>query len=301
MRLRASRLTRGVAASAAILVTSAALAFGCTTDAPATPASPAAETPTSSVTAAPTPATTADRADGATAQPTATASVGGGAAQPTATATPSGDAIVAGPDRATLEALYDATGGADWLTDTNWLMDAPLGDWHGVTVDEEGRVTALELSGNGLTGRIPSPLSLTGLTTLDLSDNSLIGGIPSSLSQLTNLRVLDLSSNGLHVQVPATLSELTSLTVLDLSDNRTRGLHHLAGRARIPSRAGPEQQQAGGTDPSGDRLVHGSHRTVARRQLALGSDSGRAREAHQPEDPVVVIEQSRRADPAGTR
>ena len=35
MRLRASRLARGAAASAAILVTSAALAFGCTTDAPA--------------------------------------------------------------------------------------------------------------------------------------------------------------------------------------------------------------------------------------------------------------------------
>ena len=246
------------------------LRFGCTTDAPATPAPPAAETPTSSVTAAPTPATTADRADGATAQPTATASAGGGAAQPTATATPSGDAIVAEPDRATLDALYDATGGADWLTDTNWLTDAPLGDWHGVTVDEEGRVTALELSGNGLTGRIPSPLSLTGLTTLDLSDNSLIGGIPSSLSQLTNLRVLDLSSNGLHVQVPATLSELTSLTVLDLSDNELPGsIAWLAGFESLVE-LDRKQQQAGGADTSGDRRPHGPHRTVARTATGCG-------------------------------
>ena len=238
MRLRASRLTRGAAASAAILVTSAALAFGCTTDAPATPAPPAAETPTSSVTAAPTPATTADRADGATAQPTATASAGGGAAQPTATATPSGDAIVAEPDRATLDALYDATGGADWLTDTNWLTDAPLGDWHGVTVDEEGRVTALELSNNGLAGRIPFELStLTGLTVLSLSGNELVGAIPSSLSELTSLTTLDLSNNGLVGNIPSPLSQLTNLRVLDLSSNALdRESARIVGGTHIPDR-----------------------------------------------------------------
>ena len=226
------RLLRGAAASVAILATTAALAFGCTSD---TPAPPATEAPTSTVTAAPTPATTADRADGTTAQPTTTATpdrAAGGVAQPTATstatATPSGEGgggvSVAEPGRATLEALYDATGGADWLTDTNWLTDAPLGDWHGVTVDEEGRVTALELSGNRLTGRIPSPLSeLTGLTALSLDGNWLWGPIPAELADLENLTTLSLSSNNLGGEIPPVLGGLSQLTELSLADNDLQG------------------------------------------------------------------------------
>ena len=43
--------------------------------------------------------------------------------------------------------LYRATDGGNWSDDTNWLTDAPLGDWYGVEVDENGRVTALRLGG----------------------------------------------------------------------------------------------------------------------------------------------------------
>ena len=172
----------------------------------------------------------------------------------------------------------NATGGADWLTDTNWLTDAPLGDWHGVTVDEEGRVTALELSGNGLARSIPLTRSgLTSLTTLDLSNNSLVGGIPSSLSRFTSLRVLDLSSNDLPGSI-AWVAGFESLVELDLSHNRFEG-----------------------PIPPGDRLPHRPHRVVAGRQLVVGADSRRTRRSHEPYDPVVVVEQSRRADSAGTR
>ena len=196
MRSLASRLARGAAASAAILITSASLAFGCTSDAPAPTATDA---PTPSVTTAPTPATTADRADGATAQPTATATpdrAGRGSAQPTATPTATvtspgggGDgAIVAEPDRATLEALYNATEGANWSASTNWLSDRPLGEWFGVITDSDGRVTELNLSGNQLTGPIPAELgNLTNLEHLDLSGNQLTGPIPAELDNLTNL------------------------------------------------------------------------------------------------------------------
>ncbi len=30
-----------------------------------------------------------------------------------------------------------------------WMTDAELGEWHGVTVDEEGRVIELKLNDNG--------------------------------------------------------------------------------------------------------------------------------------------------------
>ena len=58
-------------------------------------------------------------------------------------------------DRIALEAFYDATDGANWKNDDNWLSDAPLGEWHGVTTDEEGRVIELHVPDNRLSGEMP--------------------------------------------------------------------------------------------------------------------------------------------------
>ena len=44
-------------------------------------------------------------------------------------------------DRAALVALYNATGGANWTNNDGWLTNAPIGQWHGVTTDDSGRVT----------------------------------------------------------------------------------------------------------------------------------------------------------------
>ena len=62
-------------------------------------------------------------------------------------------------DRAVLEALYHATDGANWTNDRNWLTNAPISAWHGVTADRSGRVTELRLRENALRGEIPSELS----------------------------------------------------------------------------------------------------------------------------------------------
>ena len=66
-------------------------------------------------------------------------------------------------DRAVLVALYEATNGDNWVNNTHWLSDKPLGEWHGVTTDENGRVTELWLRENGLSGELPA--SLGNLTT----------------------------------------------------------------------------------------------------------------------------------------
>ena len=42
------------------------------------------------------------------------------------------------PDRETLVAFYNATSGANWTEHTNWLTNAPVGHWHGVTTDSQG-------------------------------------------------------------------------------------------------------------------------------------------------------------------
>ena len=68
-------------------------------------------------------------------------------------------------DRAALATLYNATNGSNWQNDTNWLSNGPLGEWHGVSTDADGRVAGLSLLGNQLSGSIPSELgNLDNLT-----------------------------------------------------------------------------------------------------------------------------------------
>ena len=107
-------------------------------------------------------------------------------------------------------ALYNATDGANWKYNANWLSDAPIGTWYGVTTNNHGRVIELDLSVTdfiadlgdtiiwgpiGLSGTIPTALgSLTELRVLDLSWNSLRGHIPSELGNLSNLELMLRSS-----------------------------------------------------------------------------------------------------------
>ena len=110
-------------------------------------------------------------------------------------------------DMAVLVALYNGTNGANWKTNTNWLSEAPLvslWDWHGVTTDQNGRVTELALASNDLSGTIPAELgerNLTKLQRLDLSENELSGPLPLTLSALSQLSVLDIRETTLCAPV----------------------------------------------------------------------------------------------------
>ena len=121
-------------------------------------------------------------------------------------------------DRDILVALYHSTGGPKWRRGENWLSDRPLSEWRGVRVDDGGRVSALKLDANYLTGPIPPELAgLTHLTELNLRFNRLSGSIPPELATLVNLRELALDNNYLTGSIPPELGRLTNLTVLDLS------------------------------------------------------------------------------------
>ena len=127
-------------------------------------------------------------------------------------------------DRAALEALYNATGGANWTNNANWVSSLPLSDWHGVGVDGNGCVTGLDLTDNQLTGTIPSELSnLASLERLWLSENQLTGAIPAELSNLASLEWLSLSFNQLTGTIPTELGNLASLRILVLHDNQLTG------------------------------------------------------------------------------
>ena len=158
----------------------------------------------------------------------ATVTAGAGDAEGTSKVT------VANPDRAALEALYNATDGPNWVNNENWLTDAPLGEWYGVHTDHAGRVARLDLGGSrdesgewirhGLAGPLPPELGkLTELTRLRLDHNELTGTIPSELADLPRLTVLHIGPNSLHGPIPSELGNLASLTRLDLFGNRLTG------------------------------------------------------------------------------
>ena len=146
----------------------------------------------------------------------------------TATVTIIDPGTVAMTDREVLEALYEVTGGPEWRDRTNWLSEAPLGEWFGVVTDRNGWVTSLALPGNGLRGAIPPALGrLASLQRMDLGDrwdpearqwvdNELSGEIPPELADLTNLQELDLGGNELSGEIPPELGRLASLERLDL-------------------------------------------------------------------------------------
>ena len=135
-----------------------------------------------------------------------------------------GFAQLPSPDRAALVAFYNATIGANWTNNTDWLTNAPVGQWYGVTTDGNGRVTELNLTSNQLKGEIPPELgSLTNLKVLALGGNELTGTVPTWLGSLANLEVLSLWENELTGGIPSELGRLANLEVLSLSDNQVTG------------------------------------------------------------------------------
>lgn len=124
-------------------------------------------------------------------------------------------------ERATLVALFQATDGANWAHDDNWLSNASIATWYGVKTDDDGRVKELTLAGNNLSGTLPDLSALTQLSILDLDFNLLTGSIPD-LGALSQLEWLSVSSNQLSGSIP-NLNTHIKLERLDLSANQLTG------------------------------------------------------------------------------
>ena len=127
-------------------------------------------------------------------------------------------------DRELLEGLYSGNGGPEWSDRTHWMSEKPLGEWFGVGTDGNGRVTSLDLGGNGLTGAIPAFLGqLDHLERLSLGNNQLSEAIPAELANLTRLHTLYLNINQLSGAIPVELSDLSNLQRLRLGGNQLSG------------------------------------------------------------------------------
>ena len=107
----------------------------------------------------------------------------------------------------------------------NWSADTSIEDWEGITVHgSPKRVTRLELSNRGLSGRIPTSLgALSELRILWLAENQLTGLIPTHIGGLSKMQWMTLSGNQLSGAIPPDMGDLTSLEIMNLNDNRLNG------------------------------------------------------------------------------
>ena len=198
-----------------------------------TPTATATPTDTPTATATPTPTNTATP----TPTPTDTATV-----TPTPTDTPTPTATVEGStltDREALVALYNATDGANWTDNTNWLSQEPLSTWHGITTNSDGNVTNISLPGNVLSGTIPPSLdALDNLLFLSLGNNQLSGSIPARLGNLQELTNLYLTNNQLSGSIPPELGNISSLKSPEARPKRPDRLDSFrVGQPRQPDHA----------------------------------------------------------------
>ena len=168
-------------------------------------------------------------------QTTAARTTEGAEPSPTPRATARPPMVQTSPetDREVLVAFYNATGGRNWTRNNNWLSDAPISEWEGVTTDDNGRAIKLDLRGNQLRGEIPPELvNLANLEWLGLSGNQLSGEMPPELGNLANLTLLSLRDNQLSGEIPPELGNLANLRRLYLDGNQLTGCvpNSLSGR-----------------------------------------------------------------------
>ena len=127
-------------------------------------------------------------------------------------------------DFAALQEMYNSLGGENWTH--KWDLsndDCYTGRWYGVST-QDNQIVSINLSGNGLSGRIPSSVfELPMLTTLDLSNGEidmLVDDILEYTPNRVNIQKLYLQNNKLKGDVYAFTSKLPTLQEVDLTCNQ---------------------------------------------------------------------------------
>jgi len=93
--------------------------------------------------------------------------------------------------------LYLHTNGEDWINSHNWIHTKEKSQWRGVTCNNQGQVTEINLSDNNLHGIIPDGIfdKFEYLEVLDLSKNELYGELTETIEQLKNAQIIRLNDN----------------------------------------------------------------------------------------------------------
>ncbi|KAL7465997.1 hypothetical protein ACHAXS_006290, partial [Conticribra weissflogii] len=128
-------------------------------------------------------------------------------------------------ERNILAEFYYLAKGGEWTESISWVDEYESHcQWMNVTCDERNNVVMIELSNNGLSGKLSTSIgNLSSLEVLDLSDNDIKGSIPSDIGRLLNLNRLRLSFNGFTGTAPQDLENLTRLKLAQIHGNRISG------------------------------------------------------------------------------
>lgn len=133
--------------------------------------------------------------------------------------------------------LYTQTGGDQWYLNRHWDVTTNVVDkdgWEGVTLDEDGHVLKINLSGRNLAGTLPAGLfSLPYLQTLDLSRNALTGNMDEIVpegSTAPELVAVNLEQNQFSGAIPASINSFPKLENLNLKGNRLEAVADLLSK-----------------------------------------------------------------------
>jgi hypothetical protein len=106
-----------------------------------------------------------------------------------------------------------------WFFETEGIYSVDFCGFPGVSCDEQGYVTSLDLCGMGLSGTLPDAFDgLPKLQKIRLFNNSIHGAIPTSLLKLADLDELNVGRNAMTGTLP-NFSRLSSLSMLILDEN----------------------------------------------------------------------------------
>lgn len=133
-----------------------------------------------------------------------------------------------------LAVLYFITDGENWIkcrrdglaqcAGQNFLGEHSECQWGGITCNESGQVTRINLDEANLKGSLPIELSyLEHLEEIDFDSNAIGGNIPSWLDRLRFLERLDLDSNKFSGTIPESIYASTSLKFFDVDRNNISG------------------------------------------------------------------------------
>jgi hypothetical protein len=133
-------------------------------------------------------------------------------------------------DSLLLVTFYRNMKGEQWRI--NWQLSNPVGTWHGLELDERGRLIAIRLVDNNLQGDLSNvifqsdnSLLTTELKIINFSGNKITGTIPIQITNAKKLQYLDLSNNQMAGLIIGEIGNLTFLNTLWLSFNQFAEVH----------------------------------------------------------------------------
>ncbi len=127
-------------------------------------------------------------------------------------------------ERKILIEFYKVTNGAIWTDKTNWCSDKPVGEWFGITTDEQGYVSRIEMIRNSLVGTIPASVGeLVNLKYFNVHGNRLKGEIPESFYNLKELEILNLGNNQFTGTLSNSIGNFVKATYINVGDNPLEG------------------------------------------------------------------------------